>query len=98
LRIENDLGKIDTLDLERNKRERILNKEFWDIVKGIIGFSAFLVFLFIVAYSNLTASSILCNQMYQNTFVNAQNSEEMDLNNVNKNYFVFRLFMIGRYK
>jgi len=63
-----------------------LKKEFWDIVKDIIRFSAFLVFLFIVAYSNLTDTSIFFNRLYQNTFVNAQNSEEMDLNDVNNNY------------
>jgi hypothetical protein len=85
------LVKIDTLDLERHKRERILNKEFWNIIKDIIRFSAFLVFLFIIAYSNLTATSLYFNRLYKNTFVNAQNSEEMGLNHVNKKIFLFKI-------
>jgi hypothetical protein len=80
---------MDDFELNEFKRQRILNKEFWTIVKEIISFSIFLIFLFVVAYSNLSFSSIFINQLYQNTFVNKQSNDATGLHNV------IRLFLLN---
>ena len=72
--------------MESQKRERIFEKEFWDIVKEIIGFSIFLFFLYFVAYSNLSKDSIYYNQLYKNTFVKRSDNSEIALNEVNRKF------------
>ncbi len=74
--------KIDDFELEIQRKERLLNNEFWNIVKEITHFSIFLVFLFVVSYANITANSIYFNKLFQNTFVYVQNNQEIGLNNV----------------
>lgn len=80
--------QIDDFELEIQRKEKLLNREFSDIVKEITHFSIFLVFLFVVSYSNLTANSIYFNQLYQNNFVNVQNNQEIGLNNVKTKKFI----------
>ena len=87
-RDEYETEQIDDFELELQRKEKLMNKEFWDIVKEITHFSIFLVFLFVLSYSNLTANSIYFNQLYQNTFVNVQNNQEIGLNNVKTKKFI----------
>ena len=63
-RNENDLETIDDSELCLKKRKRLLDKEFWEIVNEILSFSMFLIFLFVVAYSNVSESSYNFNQLY----------------------------------
>jgi hypothetical protein len=69
-------------ELNESKRQRILNKEFWTIVKDIISFSIFLILLFFVAYSNLSSSSIHFNKLFQDTFEAKQSNDALGLENV----------------
>ena len=75
--------QIDNFELQEFKRQRLLDKEFWELVKEITSFSVFLCFLFVVAYSNLSASAIHFNHLFQNTFIYKQSNVEIGLDNVN---------------
>jgi hypothetical protein len=75
---------VDDLELEHHKKQRLLDIEFWDICKEITSFTLFLIFLFYVAYSNQSVSSIHFNQLYKNAFVAIQGNDEIGLDNVKK--------------
>jgi hypothetical protein len=86
--IQNDyeFERVDEFELEQHKKQRLLEKEFWNICKEITSFTIFLIFLYFVAYSNQSKSSIDFNQLYKNAFITVQGNDEMGLNNV-KNSF-----------
>ncbi len=71
-------------ELEENKKRKLIDKELWEILKEILIFTAFFVSLTIVAYSNISNSSIYFNQLYQQNFVTAQSNNEKGLHEVNK--------------
>ena len=75
--------QIDYFELNEFKKQRLLDKEFWELVKDFTSFSVFLWFLFMVAYSNLSTLSIYSNRLYQNNFAYKQSNVEIGLKNVN---------------
>jgi hypothetical protein len=75
--------QIDYFELNEFKKQRLLDKEFWELVKDFTSFSVFLWFLFMVAYSNLSTLSIYSNRLYQNNFAFKQSNVEIGLKNVN---------------
>jgi len=74
---------IDYFELNEFKKQRLLDKEFWELVKDFTSFSVFLWFLFMVAYSNLSTLPIYSNRLYQNNFAYKQSNVEIGLKNVN---------------
>ena len=79
----NIVEHIDYFELNEFKKQRLLDKEFWELVKDFTSFSVFLWFLFMVAYSNLSTLSIYSNRLYQNNFAYKQSNVEIGLKNVN---------------
>ncbi len=79
----NIVEQIDYFELNEFKKQRLLDKEFWELVKDFTIFSVFLWFLFMVAYSNLSTLSIYSNRLYQNNFASKQSNVEIGLKNVN---------------
>jgi hypothetical protein len=73
---------IDYFELNEFREQRLLEKEFWELVKDFTSFSLFLIFLFIVAYSNISANSIYSNRLYQNSFAFKQSNVEIGLDSV----------------
>jgi hypothetical protein len=74
---------IDYFELNEFKKQRLLDKAFWELVKEITLFSFFLCFLFMVAYSNISTSAFHFNQLFQHTVAIKQSNLEIGLNNVN---------------
>ena len=79
-----DMEEIGEQELEENKKRMLIDKELWEILKETLIFTTFFVSLTIVAYSNISNSSIYFNQLYQQNFVTAQSSNEKGLHEVNK--------------
>ena len=79
-----DMDEICEHELEENKKRKLIDKELWEILKEILIFTTFFISLTIVAYSNISKSSIYFNHLYQQNFVTAQSSYEKGLNEVNK--------------
>ena len=79
-----DMDEICEHELEENKKRKLIDKELWEILNEILIFTTFFISLTIVAYSNISNSSIYFNQLYQQNFVTAQSSNEKGLNEVNK--------------
>ena len=70
---------FDKEDLIELKRIRVLDQKCWSILKEAFINVVFLFVLYYVAFSNITASSIQYNFLYQNNFVKSQSSKEIGL-------------------
>ena len=64
------------------KKQRLLDKKLYSILKEIFVFVAFLFFMFWVAFSNQSKCSFQYKQLFVNTFVESQNLQEKDLADV----------------
>jgi len=72
------------------RKKRLFEVKMSQIIKEISIFSFFLLFLYVVAFSNLSGSSFQYNQLFITTFVEKQSPEEIGLNDVRKleNFFL----------
>jgi hypothetical protein len=85
--IENEFSNdqtLDSCDLDELKKLRLFDKRFDEIIKEIGIFCIFLIFLFVVAFSNLSSSSFIYNQLFQSTFIDPQSSSEIGFDDVKK--------------
>jgi hypothetical protein len=71
--------RFDKEDLIELKRIRILDQKCWSILKEACINVVFMFVLYYVAFSNITASSMQYNFLYQNNFVKSQSSKEIGL-------------------
>ena len=74
--------KLDDSILEEHKRLRIMDKRLNEILKEIGIYLIFLFFLYYVSFKNLSSSAFTYNQLFQQTFVDSQSSNEIGLNDV----------------
>jgi len=91
----------DTISKENNlkdlKRLRLWDKRFDEISRDIGVFLMFLVFLYYVSFSSLSDSSYIYNELFQTTFVQAQNPTEKGLDEVSHrivldNFYNFKFY------
>jgi hypothetical protein len=71
--------RFDREDLIELKRIRILDQKCWSILKEALINVVFLFVLYYVAFSNITASSMQYNFLYQNNFAKSQTPKEIGL-------------------
>ena len=69
-------------DFEELRRYRRLDKKFDEMLKDIGIFLIFLFILYVVSFTNISNSAFNYNQLFINTFVQSQNSNEIYLFNV----------------
>ena len=74
--------KFSDKDLLELKRIRILDKKLLSILKEVFIFLVFMVVLLEITFSNLSSSSMQYNYLFQSTFVDLQNQDEIGLNDV----------------
>ena len=77
-----DAKNLNKFDLELQKKVRIMDKKLNEILKEIGIYFLFLFILYYVSFSNLSNSAYTYNKLFDSTFVQQQNSNEMGLNNV----------------
>jgi hypothetical protein len=68
-----------------------MNKTLNEILKEIGIYLIFLFFLYYVSFKNLSSSAYTYNQLFQQTFVDPQSSNEIGLNDV----FIFKYFLLA---
>jgi hypothetical protein len=71
--------RFDREDLIELKRIRNLDQKCWSILKEALINVVFLFVLYYVAFSNITASSMQYNFLYQNNFAKSQTAKEIGL-------------------
>jgi hypothetical protein len=69
-------------NLKEMRRIRLLDIKLWSILNELGLFIIFLIILYVISFVNLSASSFIYNQLFLNTFVNKQNSNEVGLHDV----------------
>ena len=79
------------------RKKRLFEVKMSQIIKEISIYSFFLIFLYVVAFSNLSSSSFQYNQLFITTFVEKQSSEEIGLNDVRKFCILIRDVDFERY-
>ena len=75
------------------RKKRLFEVKMSQIIKEISIYSFFLLFLYVVAFSNLSGSSFQYNQLFITTFVEKQSPEEIGLNDVRKLEIFFLLII-----
>ncbi len=79
------------------RKKRLFEVKMSQIIKEIAIYSCFLIFLYVVAFSNLSSSSFQYNQLFITTFIEKQSSEEIGLNDVRKFCILIRDVDLKRY-
>jgi hypothetical protein len=69
------------------------DKRFDEILRDIGVFVVFLFFVYFIAFSNLSDSSFIYNELFQSTFIQAQSPNETGLEKV----FGFKLIFLGEF-
>jgi hypothetical protein len=69
-------------NLKEMRRIRLLDIKLWSILNELGLFTIFLIILYVISFVNLSTSSFIYNQLFLNTFVNKQNSNEVGLHDV----------------
>lgn len=62
---------LDDLDIENARELRLNEIKLWTLITDFISFSAYLFFLYLVAYSNLSGSSYGYQKNLRNMFLNS---------------------------
>jgi hypothetical protein len=75
--------------LEEWRKKRIFALKLSLIMKEVFIFSVFLVTLYLVSFSNLAYSAINYNKLFINTYVQQQNTNEIGLDQVSVNFFIY---------
>jgi energy-coupling factor transporter transmembrane protein EcfT len=68
--------RMKNLNLNEIKKQRLLEKKLWSILKEILVFLSFLFFMYWVTFSNISQSSFQYNQLFIATFVKQQNYKD----------------------
>ncbi len=77
-----DSQVIKDWQLEEFKKRRIFEIKSRQILKEVIVYLVFLVFLYSVSFSNVSSSAKIYNKLFINTFVQQQDKYEIGLRKV----------------